>query len=145
VLKRLSRVTVNGGIRAVNVLPRKINPCSWDRILEYWQNPIGDRQPEPSEIPNDFELSILDGVLTEDQKDVLHINRVEAGKPVTMYEPVPAVPQIIEAPAAPAISLEDLVAQYGVDRIVAANNGVIPGTQDELELIAGLLALEKVS
>ena len=40
-------------------------------------NPIGDTPPEPSEIPNEFELSILDGTLTEDQKDVLHVERLK--------------------------------------------------------------------
>jgi hypothetical protein len=147
VLKRLSRVTVNGGIHAVNVLPRKLNPCTWERILDYWQNPIGERQPEVGESPNEFELSILDGVLTEDQKDVLHINRFEAEKPqvfvpqstpfiVPMETPTPTVA------IASSITLETLIAQYGVDKIMATNGGMIPATQDELDLIASVLEMQ---
>lgn len=42
-------------------------------------------------------------------------------------------------PAKPEITLEGLVEKFGVERIMETNGGVIPGTQDELELIAGLL------
>jgi hypothetical protein len=45
------------------------------------------------------------------------------------------------APITPAVTLDGLMAQYGVDAIMAANGGQIPGTQAELELLAGLLAL----
>jgi hypothetical protein len=146
VLKRLSKVLVGpDGIIPVNVLPRKVNPCTWERILGYWNDPIGERQPEPSEYPNDFELSILDGVLTEDQKDVLHINRVEADKP-TIASPIVTQPVSLSQPsqAQPAITLDQLVEQFGVDKIMAANGGAIPGTQDEVDLIAGLLQMSGV-
>jgi hypothetical protein len=42
------------------------------------------------------------------------------------------------------VSLDDLVAQYGVEQIMAANGGTIPGTQEELDLIAGLLQMSGV-
>jgi len=74
VMKRinLKRVT-DRGIRTVNILPRRVTPREedgslWDTIRWYWQNPIGNRAPEPHEVPNEFELSILDGTLTDDQK-----------------------------------------------------------------------------
>ena len=66
------------GIVPVNVLPRRIKPCTWKKIKEYCKDPIGDRQPTPDEVPNEFELSILDGTLTEDQKDALKIARLAA-------------------------------------------------------------------
>lgn len=146
VLKRLSKVQVGPtGIVPINVLPRKVNPCTWERILGYWENPIGERQPDANEYPNDFELSILDGVLTEDQKDVLHINRVEADKPAIA---APVIPQPVSIPPPtqmpPAITLDQLVERYGVDKIMAANSGAIPGTQDEVDLIAGLLSMSGV-
>lgn len=34
------------------------------------KKPFGNRAPEGSEIPTPFELSILDGILTDDQKEV---------------------------------------------------------------------------
>lgn len=147
VLKRLSKVQVGPtGIVPINVLPRKVNPCTWGHILDYWENPIGERQPDAVEYPNDFELSILDGVLTEDQKDVLHINRIEADKP-TIAEPIAPQPVFVLPPteqSQPMITLDQLVERYGVEKIIAANNGAIPGTQDEVDLIAGLLQMSGV-
>jgi uncharacterized protein YjhX (UPF0386 family) len=66
----------------------------------------------------------------------------EASTPV--FAPAIETKKVAPAPEVTMATLDGLVAQYGVDRIVSANNGVIPGTQDELELIAGLLALEEV-
>lgn len=52
----------------------------------------------------------------------------------------------VEVAPAPlsVITLDDLVAQYGVEQIMAANGGTIPGTQEELDLIAGLLVMSGV-
>lgn len=141
VLKRLSRVTADeNGIRAVNVLPRKLNPCTWKHILEYWENPVDDREPTSGEMPNDFELSILDGVLTEDQKDVLHINRIDADKPYTPPERVvqPTEPAPITADIW-GKTLDQLMNEYGVDAILEANNGMIPGTDEDVQIVAALL------
>lgn len=81
VMKRLGKTSYveDRGIRTVNVLPRKLTPrpwptddsideSLWDTIRHYWENPIGNRQPESWETPDEFELSILDGTLTEDQR-----------------------------------------------------------------------------
>lgn len=73
VLKRIAKYTVDesGSITTVSVLPRKIVDCTWEKIRWYWDNPIGNREPSPSETPNEFELSILDGVLTQEQKQFM--------------------------------------------------------------------------
>lgn len=74
VLKRISKIEIGkNGIKPVNVLPRKITPSNnhlsvWDGINYYWDNPYGNREPNENEIPTPFELSILDGILTDDQK-----------------------------------------------------------------------------
>jgi hypothetical protein len=47
--------------------------------------------------------------------------------------------------APPAITLDTLVERYGVEKIMATNNGLIPGTQEELDLIADVLALSEES
>ena len=76
VLKRISKIEITDkGIQPVNVLPRRVVPkpeyySVWDGINYYWQNPVGNREPEPDEIPSPFELSILDGILTDDQKEM---------------------------------------------------------------------------
>lgn len=139
VLKRLSKVSVTEeGIVPVNVLPRKVNPCTWKRILEYWDNPIGDRQPEETETPNDFEFSILDGVLTADQKDALHINRIDAD--LKVQEEAEARRQEIAArKTAPAYSVEDLIAAFGEDEVKEANGGKMPETAAEIVAVATLL------
>lgn len=74
VLKRIDKkIFVAGkGIRTVNVLPRKMTPNDnevslWDTIERYWENPIGDREPLESEVPTEYELSILDSTLTAEQ------------------------------------------------------------------------------
>ncbi|MFZ6028067.1 MAG: ATP-binding protein [Chloroflexota bacterium] len=57
--------------------------------------------------------------------------------------PVQAVAQPAEVAA--AVSLDDLVAQYGVEKVMEANGGMIPGTQEELALIAGLLGMREAA
>lgn len=47
--------------------------------------------------------------------------------------------------AEPAVTLENLMNQYGVDQIMQANGGQIPGSQAELEILAEVLALGVVS
>ncbi|NMB65625.1 MAG: AAA family ATPase [Spirochaetes bacterium] len=75
VLKRISKHTITkDGIKTINVLPRKLVPCTWDKIREYWNNPIGNRKPLPEELLDEYEMSVLDGILTEDQKLVLKLN-----------------------------------------------------------------------
>ncbi len=76
-------------------------------------------------MPNDFELSILDGVLTEDQKDVLHINRMETGKPP---EPPPPVQR--------KVTIDDLLAKHSPEEIMDANDGIIPTTDEEVARVA---------
>jgi len=79
VLKRIVEMRVTDtGMKPVNVLPRKITPCTWDRIIEYMAEPIGDRPPRPDETPNEFELSILDGTLTADMRDALKLALLSA-------------------------------------------------------------------
>ena len=74
VLKRLDKKFVDdeGKIRTVSVLPRKISPSSennslWDTIWNYWDEPVGNGYSSEEEMPDSYELSILDGTLTADQ------------------------------------------------------------------------------
>lgn len=70
VLKRISKIA-DGTFGLVNVLPRKVVPCTWEKIAEYWANPIGDRQPTPEEMPDEYEIAILDDTLSPDEKMVM--------------------------------------------------------------------------
>ena len=52
-----------------------------------------------------------------------------------------SIPIVIEGPAAPvAVTLDELIDRYGADAVLAANEGVVPGTDDELAAVAGRLA-----
>lgn len=77
ILKRIDKKVLDGNkLRTKCVLPRKITPNDdesslWDTIWRYWDNPVGDRALLPEEMPDEYELSILDGTLTNDQKHLL--------------------------------------------------------------------------
>ena len=78
VLKNIEKnVLRNGRLRTIQVLPTKITPlCNendfeeslWDSIERYYANPIGQRKANSDEIPDDFENSIVQGTLTDDQR-----------------------------------------------------------------------------
>ena len=71
VLKRISKSIWDekaGKIIPVSVLPRKLDPCTWDVINHYIDNPLEERV---ASTPNEFEMGILDGILTEDQRMML--------------------------------------------------------------------------
>lgn len=76
ILKRLDRkIQTDNGLRTVSVLPRRLTPTIeehslWDTIWRYWDSPVGDRLPTNDETPDNFELSILDGTLTLDQRNM---------------------------------------------------------------------------
>ncbi|MEA4811187.1 MAG: hypothetical protein VB108_01300 [Anaerolineaceae bacterium] len=141
VLKRLSKVEVGPeGIRPINVLPRKINPCTWRRILEYWNDPIGDREPSADEMPNAFELSILDDALTADQKDALHINAIEADNAVEEKNAeARARIEAKKAAQAPTIGLSDLISSFGEEAVKEANGGKMPENESEIAKVTKAL------
>lgn len=78
VLKNIEKnVLVDGRLRTIQVLPLKITPLNnedcferslWDSITRYYDNPMGNHKQTLDEIPNDFEMSIVQGTLTEDQR-----------------------------------------------------------------------------
>lgn len=70
---------VEGKLKVVNTFPRKITPqpneeSIWDCFDRYLNDPIGNRSPRDDEQPSAFEMSILDGILTEDQKEIWRAN-----------------------------------------------------------------------
>jgi len=77
-LKRLSKIDFEKGMKPINVTHRKMVPFTWERLLYYWDNPVGNTTPPAGEQLNEFELSILDGILTRDQKDALRLAVIEA-------------------------------------------------------------------
>lgn len=80
-LKRLLKMTVTDeGMVPVNVTHRKVKPLTWKRLIHFWENPVGDNPPTAEERLSEYELSILDGVLTRDQKEALKLAVIEAEK-----------------------------------------------------------------
>lgn len=77
ILKRISRQKVTDhGIQIVSVLPRKMKPFTWLEIRRYWEDPVGNRPLTSDEMPDEYELSILDGTLTEDQKMIMRLHDI---------------------------------------------------------------------
>lgn len=75
VLKRIDeKVFVEGeGLRTICVLPERLEPQEgdksvWDVIRRYIGDPVGNRELLSHEVPNEFERSLIEGTLTEDQK-----------------------------------------------------------------------------
>lgn len=130
VLKRIAKMQVDeNGIHPVNVLPRKVNPCTWTRIIEYWNNPIGDRQPTANEVPNEYELSILDGTLTPDQKLIFQAEQkaVEMELPLEEQIAIPApktVMQLVGMLAKKGITPEKFQELIGYDVFEAKEKDV---------------------
>lgn len=55
----------------------------------------------------------------------------------TTWTQVPTTPAaVVNNTTAAAVTLQDLVAQYGPEAVMAANGGLIPSTQDELDAVA---------
>lgn len=69
----------SGELEIVNLLPRRLKPLEsetsvWQVIERYRKDPFGNRKPTEDELPTEFELSILDGILTAEQKEIWHQN-----------------------------------------------------------------------
>jgi len=80
VLKRLSLPVVGErGIRVTNILPLRMEPCTWDAIEAYMKEPIGDREPRLDEIPDQYELSLLEETLTPDQERTFQLMLQQGG------------------------------------------------------------------
>lgn len=77
ILKRISKsIVTENGIITESVLPRRLEPFTWGEIRKFWDKPIGNRPLNESELPNAFELSILDGTLTDEQKLIMQYQDV---------------------------------------------------------------------
>lgn len=76
VLKRIGkRIVTDSGIETTSVLPRKVENLNWAKMRELWENPVGNRPPMPNEMPNEFEMSLLDSsILTSDQRLVMQLS-----------------------------------------------------------------------
>lgn len=71
VMKNISRKQITeNGIETRQILPLKIQRCNWQTIKGYWQYPIGNDGLElgEHERPNSFELSLIEGTLTPEDK-----------------------------------------------------------------------------
>jgi hypothetical protein len=69
VMKNISRRRITEqGIQTSQVLPLKLSQCNWANVWHYWDEPMGDRRPEEHERPNSFELSLIEGTLTPEDK-----------------------------------------------------------------------------
>lgn len=79
-MKPLGEAKVKDGrYQMVNVLPDRFDclpddESVWDAIDRYRVNPFGNRTASDDEKPNEFELSIIRGTLTKEQKQIWQAN-----------------------------------------------------------------------
>lgn len=75
VLKNIGKYTVTkDGIQTLQVLPQKLYECNWKSIKAYYDNPIGNRETDELERPNEFELSLIEGSLTVEEKRLYEVS-----------------------------------------------------------------------
>jgi len=88
VLKRIGkRMVTENGIETVSVLPRKVENLNWAKMRELWDSPVGNRPLTPEEMPNEFEMSMLDSsVLTDDQRLVMQLSLKGSGSNINDEE-----------------------------------------------------------
>lgn len=136
VLKRLSKVDFSDGMKPINVTHRKIHPFTWENLLGLWENPVGNSAPSKTEELSDVDLSILDGILTEDQKDVLKLAVIEAQREERELQEAESLVQ----------SLTSKRVNDGIDGDVNGDYPAIPKTAAEFYIQAqknwGMTAVE---
>lgn len=76
------------------------------------------------------------GLATDDAGDV--IEGAWRDVPIAT-NPAPARPPAAANPATTAVTLPELVARFGAEKIMAANGGAIPGTDEEIAKVAEVL------
>lgn len=82
VLKRFSKLSfVPGqGIQPTNVVPYKLSPATWAHIRQYWENPLGDREPDLAERMTQDEIDAVSQNLTEFHRFVIQLEVAQAQK-----------------------------------------------------------------
>lgn len=69
VLKNVGRREITeSGIVTSQVLPLRLPCANWEHIIKYWHDPIGNRETLDYEHPGAFELSLIEGTLTPEDK-----------------------------------------------------------------------------
>jgi hypothetical protein len=72
VIKNIGKLVDNEIIR---VLPPRIPHCTWKTIKAYLADPVGNRELTDDETPNEFEISLITGSLTAEQKRQYEFNK----------------------------------------------------------------------
>lgn len=145
-------VELNGepGVVSVPVLPLRLPKCTWPAIREYMRRPADLAHPQAGEMPSDKQLSEDDrlklrAIISHNESDVANVERMkwEQAKPAQVFK-IESAPPVVEqtAPAAQpqGLTLVDLASMFGAERVMAANDGKIPGTDTELTAVAMKLA-----
>ncbi len=114
------------GLKPTNILPRKVTPCTWERLVWYWNNPLGNTMPSVEETPDEFELSILDGTLTPDQRKVFEAGLKEPEQDfgeLTVDYTAEAKRLASEGKSKPEISKELGLSIVQVQKLLGGSNG----------------------
>lgn len=70
IMKRIAkRIVTAKGIEVLTVLPPKLIPCTWAKIIDYMENPVGKRPLRAEETPSPWEATLVGGEYLPDQKE----------------------------------------------------------------------------
>lgn len=91
VMKRIKKSTVTpNGIGTVNILPPRLTPCTWEKIYQYMDNPVGTRALLPGETPSPWETTLVGGEYLPDQKvaimAAMELAKSQVSEEETMYK-----------------------------------------------------------
>lgn len=150
----LTELNGEPGIVSIPVLPLRLPKATWPAIREYMRHPADLTNPKPGEALTVKEMSDDDrlklrAIISHNESEIANVERMkmEAVKPVATTIPVQIQPEQTPPPVAEQaptaeISLDMLVELYGAEAVMVANEGKIPGTQEELDGL--VLKLAKV-
>jgi hypothetical protein len=136
------------GVVSIPVLPLRLPKCTWAEIREYMRNPADLMNPKEGETLSEKQMSEDDrlklrAIISHNDSEVATVERMKMEQvsrtTQTFVPPVDTLPNNSEA-VYTGFSLEQLVDLFGAEAVMAANEGKIPQTNEELTAVAEKLA-----
>lgn len=99
VLKNMDRKTVtNEGIVPTAILPYRLVPGTWEKLLYYWHNPVGKRPLTDEEKCSEAEMALITGGLTKDQQYAYALAAASQGAEIATEDLPADFPQLAPTP-----------------------------------------------
>lgn len=126
VIKNMAKLQIPGGVQSV--LPPRVDPFTWETVRRYLDNPVGNRELKENERPNEFELSLIEGSLTPEQKQVYEFNKrmkiINANEDLSS-----AVVELAAANVPPPMMIKRLADDYDIETDLATVQSILAATK----------------